>query len=137
VLRGAGLAGAGFVLSSILSLLTSIVIARLITPAQAGEFATAAAVVGLGTVASESGMMAAIVRWEGDIDAAASTAFVSTLASGILVAATITVASPLIGSIFHSHRIEALTLGLAWLLPITTATIVPDALLQRQMSFAS
>lgn len=135
VIRGAGLAGAGFALSRIITFGGYIAIAGLISPKEAGVFAAGSIVAGLGTLFVESGMLSAVIQWRGDVDEAASTAFAATLASGVALTALAAVTAPLVGMFFDSDRIGDIALGCSGFLLLRALQVVPDALLQRRFSF--
>lgn len=135
VVRGAGFAGIGFVLHQALTLLAYLVLARLATPSDFGEFAAAAIVVTTGLMFTDSGMLAALIHRKDRIDEAASTAVVATAIAGLLFSLLALALSPLIGIIFDSDRIAALSATLSGLLLLRSLPIVPEALLQRRFSF--
>ena len=60
-----------------------IVLARLATPEEFGQFAAASIVVNVGLLFTESGMLAALIHRRDRIEAAASTAVVSTALGGL------------------------------------------------------
>jgi O-antigen/teichoic acid export membrane protein len=135
VVRGAGLAAGGQALTSVLSLGSYFVLARLATPAAFGELAAGSIVVGIGLLVSESGMLGAIVQRQDRVDEAASTAFFATLLSGIGFALVAVLVAPLVGAFFHSGTITAVAAALSGTIVLRQLTIVPDALLQRRFSF--
>src|SRR4051812_19283039 len=103
--RGAGLTGIGFLLSRGITFASYLVIAQLIVPRDAGQLAAGTVLVGMGLVFAESGMLAALIHWNEDIDEAASTASVSTVVTGLLLMALGCAAAPLIGWFFHSSTV--------------------------------
>ena len=84
VLRGAGLGGLGYGASQALTLGIYIVLARLITPDEFGDFAAATVLIGFTLLVTETGMMSAIVQRRSRVEEAANTAFLATLASGVV-----------------------------------------------------
>jgi O-antigen/teichoic acid export membrane protein len=135
VVRGVGLAGFGFVSAQALTLGFFLVLARLATPADFGDYAAGSLLVGIGLLFTESGMLAALIHREDRIDEAASTATVSTFLSGILFTALALAASPLIGLAFDSSRVGDIAAASSGLLFVRALLIVPQALLQRRFSF--
>ena len=83
-------------------------LARLATPADFGQFAAATVVVGVGSLLGESGMMAALINRRDRIDEAASTAFFSLLAGGVLLSLGAVALAPLVGLYYHSSRSASL-----------------------------
>jgi O-antigen/teichoic acid export membrane protein len=135
VVRGAGLATAGQILTQAVSLGQYLALARLASPRDFGELAAGSVVVGVGALVSESGMAAAIVQRRDRVEEAASTAVVSTVAGGVLLTLLALAASPVVGFFFHSRRIGLVAAAMsAWIL-MRMVAIVPGALLQRRFSF--
>jgi O-antigen/teichoic acid export membrane protein len=134
-MRGAQLAGLGWVASQGLLFATYLVLARLISPGDFGRYAAGTLITGFGGLFAEGGMMAALISRRDGLDEAANSAFFSLLISGVLLTAGGLAISPLFGLFFHSGevaRIEAVLSG--WLF-LKCVTVVPDALLQRRFSF--
>lgn len=135
VARGAGIAGAGYLATQIVSLGTYVVLARLIEPVEFGQYAAASVVLGVGFLFTESGMLAALIHRRDRLEEAANTALISTLIGGALVSVLVAAASPLVGLLFQSDRIGDVTLAMSGLFLLRTVTVVPDALLERRLSF--
>lgn len=133
--RGASIAGAGFVLTRGLTLTTYLVVANLIVPRDSGQLAAAQVLLGFGFVFAESGMLSALIHWKGDVDRAASTATVSSLATGVLLSLLGLATAPLIGLFFQSSTIGWVAAASSGLMLLRSIQIVPDALLQRQFAF--
>jgi O-antigen/teichoic acid export membrane protein len=135
VVRGVGLAGAGYVLAQVLTLGFFVVLARLATPADFGDYAAGSLVVSIGLLFTESGMMAALTHRPDRIDEAASTATISTAVSGVVFSLLALAASPLIGLIFDSSRVTSVAAAVSGLLLLRSLMVVPESLLQRRFSF--
>lgn len=135
VVRGIGISGLGYVATQALTLVSFLVIARLVTPAEIGQVAAGTLLVSIGLLFTESGMLAALVHRRDRLDEAAATAVVSTFAAGLLFGLGALALSPLIGVIFDSGKIGSIAAATAGLLLLRTVTIVPTALLQRRFSF--
>ncbi len=133
--RGAGLAGAGFVLTRGLTFLTYLIVANLIAPSDAGQLAAAQVLLAFGFIFAESGMLAALLHWKGNIDEAASTATISTLATGVLLTLFGLATAPLVGTFFDSATIGWVAAASSGLMLLRAIQIVPDALLQRRFAF--
>ncbi len=134
--RGARLALFGWASAQGITFIAYIVLARLATPADFGEFAAATVVVGVGNLIAESGTMAALINRRDRIEEAASTAFFSLVAGGFLLTLGALTLAPLVGLFYHSSQIGVLSAALSASVLIRMLTIVPDALLQRRLSFA-
>jgi O-antigen/teichoic acid export membrane protein len=135
VVRGAGLAGFGFVAAQALTLVAYLVLARLASPSDFGDYAAGSLLVNIGLLFTESGMLAALIHREDRIDEAASTATVAAFGSGLLFSLLALAASPLIGLIFHSSRVGEIAAASSGMLLARSLLIVPQALLQRRFSF--
>jgi O-antigen/teichoic acid export membrane protein len=137
VVRGIGVAGLGFVITQMLNLAAYIILARLATPADFGEFAAGAILVNIAIllVGLESGILTAIVQRRDRLEEASSTAVLATLASGIGFSLLALALSPLIGAYFHSSEIGRVAAASSGLLFLRTITVVPLALLQRRFSY--
>lgn len=135
VVRGAGLAGIGYVLAQVITLGFYLALSRLATPADFGEFAAGALVVSTGLVFAESGMMAALIHRPDRIDEAASTAVVATVVGGLGLSLVALAFSPLLGHFFDNSRIGEIAAAMSGLLLLRSVMVVPEALLQRRFSF--
>lgn len=118
-----------------MTLLAYLVLARLAAPSEFGDFAAAAVIVNVGLLFTESGMLGALIQRESGIDAAASTATVATLISGLAFSLFALVISPLVGQAFDSSRIAELSAAMSGMLLLRSLRVVPEALLQRRLSF--
>ncbi|MDQ1741211.1 MAG: hypothetical protein QOE53_2863, partial [Pseudonocardiales bacterium] len=134
VLRGAGIAAAGHVLSQVLTLAAYLALARLISPADFGQFAAASILIAAGSLFTESGMLAALIHRRDRLEEAASTAFVATARAGIGFALLALALSPVVGSFFGSDRITTLSAAVSGILFVRALPVVPSALMQRRFS---
>ncbi|MGH2925294.1 MAG: lipopolysaccharide biosynthesis protein [Solirubrobacterales bacterium] len=135
VVRGVGLAGSGYALTQMITLATYLVLARLTAPLAFGQYAEAAVLVGIGLLFTESGMLAALIQRRDRIGEAANTALLATLASGIAVSLLALAVSPLIGSFFRSDTVGAVAAAISGQLFLRSATVVPNAMLERRLAF--
>jgi PST family polysaccharide transporter len=135
VVRGASFAAAGYVLAQALNLGFYIVLARLLSPEDFGEFAAATLLVGLSLMFTESGMAAAVIQRRDRLDEAASTATVATLISGVSFSLLALAASPLLGHFIPGDDITELAAASSGIVFLRTSGLISDALLQRRFSF--
>ena len=135
VVRGVSLAGTGYLLAQVLNLGFFVVLARLLKPADFGEFTAATVLISLSMLVTESGLASAVVQRRDRLEAAAATAVVATAISGITISLVALATAPLIGAFFHSSEITALAAASAGTIFLRTIATTPDALLQRQFSF--
>jgi O-antigen/teichoic acid export membrane protein/glycosyltransferase involved in cell wall biosynthesis len=134
VVRGAGIAALGHGGAQALTLLSYLVLARLISPAEFGEFAAASILLSAGTLLAESGMLSALIHRRDRLEEAASTAVVATIAGGIALGLLALLSAPLIGLYFDNSRITALAAAMSGVMVLRAVPVVPDALLQRRFS---
>jgi O-antigen/teichoic acid export membrane protein len=135
VARGVGLAGMGYALSQLLTLLAYILLAKLADPTDFGHFAAGTVVVGVGFVLGESGLLGALIQRRTDIEEALNSAFLATLAGGLVMTMLALATAPLIGLFFKNHEDEAVAAVMAGCMFLRVTAVVPDALLQRRFSF--
>jgi O-antigen/teichoic acid export membrane protein len=135
VKRGVSLSALGYIGAQALNLIVYMVLARLIAPADFGAYAAATALYGFATLATEGGMMAALIHRRDRIDEAASTATVSTILGGLGLSLVGLAVSPLLGLFFHDSEVTKVAAASAGLVLLGTVGIVPMALLQRRFSF--
>lgn len=135
VIRGAGLAGAGYFLAQALNLGFYLALARLADPSDFGEFAAASLVIGVSLLVTESGMMSALIHRRDRVEESANTALVATAIAGFAFSLVALALAPLQGVFFDSSTIAALAAALSGNIFIRTLSTVPDALLQRRFSF--
>lgn len=133
-MQGAGLTAVGYVGTQGATLAAYVVLARLATPTEFGTFAAAAILVTTGAFLTESGMTAALVQRRGEIDAAAATAVISTLAGGFLLTLLSLALAPVVGLFFRSSEIGELTAALSGVFFLNSAAVVPNALMRRGFS---
>jgi O-antigen/teichoic acid export membrane protein len=134
VVRGVGIAGSGYLATQVLTVAAYLVLARLITPTEMGQFA-AGSLVMVGALFAESGMLAALIHRSDRVEEAAATAVFATLAAGVAFALAALAAAPLIGLFFDSREIGLVAAALSGWILVRQAAVVPEALLQRRFSF--
>jgi len=135
VVRGVSLAGVGYVLTQAITFVSYLVLARLIEPRDFGHFTAGILVAGVGTLVGDTGMTAAVIRWQDDGEEVPNTALVSTVVSGVLLTLLALAAAPLMGLFFHSHEVELIAAVMSGWILLRMIEIVPQALLQRRLSF--
>jgi O-antigen/teichoic acid export membrane protein len=135
VARGGTLIGLGFVLSQAVSLVTFIVLARLAPPATFGAYAAASILLQTSTTFAGAGMQAAVIQRQDQIREAASTAFAANLVGGLCLAGLAAACAPLIALFFHSGEVGRAAAVLAGTILLTSASIVPGALVQRRLAY--
>jgi PST family polysaccharide transporter len=132
--RSASFTFLAYGLTQALTLGTYVVLARLTVPEVFGVFGAATILLATGEVFVESGMTAAVVQRRRDVEEAASTAFVATLAGGILLTLAALAGSVLVGLYFDSRQVGVVAAALSGTVAVNTLCVVPLALLQRRFS---
>ena len=135
VVRGVGVAGLGYAATQALTLITYVVLARLVTPVEFGQYTAASVILYFGFLFTESGMVAAVIQRRDRVEEAANTALFATLIGGLLFAGVALALAPLIGDFFRSDTVAALVAAFSGLLFLRTTTVAPDAMLERRLSF--
>ena len=135
VVRGVSLAAAGYLLAQALNLAFYVVLARLLSPTDFGEFAAATVLIGLTLLVTESGLTSAVVQRRDRVEEAASTAVFATIVSGVVFSFLALATAPLVGMFFDSDEVTALAAASAGTIFLRTISSTPNALLQRHFSF--
>jgi O-antigen/teichoic acid export membrane protein len=135
VLRGVSFAGAGYGASQILTFATYLVLAKLISPAAFGIFAAGSTVAGVGTMVGESGMLSALIHRRDGLDEAFNSAFLASIAGGLLLTLAGLATAPLVGLFFNSGTAGDVAAVMAGTMFLRLLALVPDARLQRRFSF--
>lgn len=117
--------------TQVISFFTTIVTARLLSPAVFGLVTLVLVVVTASKIFADAGTRAAIVQLEGPIDDVVTTAIVSTSVAGVIGSVIIALASPLLATFYDEPDILWISVALAGTLMLWASSVVPDALLQR------
>jgi O-antigen/teichoic acid export membrane protein len=133
--RGAVISAVVLVAMQLISLASTLVLARLLSPAEIGVYAAGTVLSGFLVMFAHSGLQSALVQREGNVEDAADTVFWATAATGVLMSMMALAAAPLVGMAFHSEQaahIAAITSGMLLMHALTN---VPDGLMQRRFNF--
>lgn len=133
--RGAIISAGALVFSQLVSLVQTLVLARILSPYEVGIFYSGTVLSSFLVTFSEGGLRTALVQREQGLERAANTVFWASLWAGVAWALLALAAAPLVGLVFHSSTagfIAAVTAGSILLHALTN---VPDALLQRRFDF--
>jgi O-antigen/teichoic acid export membrane protein len=135
IMRSSAWAVVGFGGTNLLSLVTTIVLARLLVPEDFGLVALTLALLAVAYLAQESGLGAALVVHRGELRPAAASVsiFSPIVASGLYLLAFL--AAPVLADIFDEPRLTSVLRVTALVLVIRGFSIMPLALLQRDMRF--
>jgi len=135
--RGAAISTGMLVFTQVVSLAQTLVLARLLSPAEVGWFAAGTVLSTFLLTFAEGGMSNALVQREDRLDDAAATVFWATLLTGIASGVVTVVSAPLMSRIFGSDIVGLITAVSAGTIVLHALTHVPDALLQRRFDFRS
>lgn len=113
------------------------VLARLLAPADFGVFALASILVQIATIVASAGFGNAIVREPAYSETFVNTVFWCVLGMSILAAALLIGAAPFYARLVGAEGTVPVIQWLAFLLPLTTLTTVPSALLTRNFQHKS
>jgi O-antigen/teichoic acid export membrane protein len=133
VRRGAKASAAILVFTQVVSFVQTLVLARLLAPAEVGLFAAGTVLSGLLVTLSEGGLRNALIQREHDVAVAAETVFWASLGSSVIWAAATAASAPLVSWIFEDPNAGLITLLTAGTIVMHALTYVPDALMQRRL----
>ena len=133
IMRSSAFAIVGFGGTNVLSLVTTIVLARLLTPADFGLVALTVSLLAFTHLVQESGLGAALVVHRGDLERAAASAalFTPVVGPGLYVVSF--AAAPVLANLFREPELTNVFRVAALILPLRGLAIVPLALLEREM----
>lgn len=118
-----------------LKVLVLVLLTRLLTPADFGLVSAGLVVVGVSLNFSQLGLGPAVVQRSALEPRHLSTAFVASTSFGILMAALVWEAAPLIARFFRMEHLVPVVRALGLLFPIAGIATVPESLLQRELRF--
>jgi PST family polysaccharide transporter len=133
--RGATISAFTLVLVQVTSLVTTLALARLLSPEEIGIYAAGTVLTGFLVMFAEGGLRGALIQRQTEVEDAADTVFWATAATGVAMSLTALAAAPLVAWFFSSAlagEIAAVTSGMLLMQALTN---VPDGLLQRQFNF--
>jgi O-antigen/teichoic acid export membrane protein len=119
----------------LLSMVSTMILARLLTPRDFGLVAMVTTVTGFLGVFKDAGLSIATVQRERITHAQVSNLFWINIAVSAVTALTLATAAPVIARFYHTPRLVGITLFLSLIFLISGSTIQHQALLKRQMRF--
>ncbi len=134
-IRAIGHLGLGGAFGKIISLATTLVLARLLSPADYGLMAIAMVVVGFISFFNEVGIGSAIVQKAKLTTSEVNGCFVIALAASTLLAAATMLASGLIADFFGNAQLQPMLAVLASTFILGALGTVPLAFLRKEMHF--
>jgi teichuronic acid exporter len=124
--RGAG---------QIVSFLTVLLVARLLSPGDYGLMALAGVWTGMVTLLSEMGLGAAIIQFRDVDDTELNACFWLTMGAATIGYAGVYGAAPAIGAWFSAPALADVMRAIGLTLPLTAMRVVPDSLLRKRLAF--
>jgi O-antigen/teichoic acid export membrane protein len=112
-----------------------VLLTRLLTPSDFGVVSAAMVFITFSLNFSQLGMGPALVQRPVLQARHITTAFLASTGLGILVAAVVWAAAPLIARFFHMDQLVAVVRALAFVFPIAGLSVVSESLLQRELRF--
>jgi PST family polysaccharide transporter len=137
IMRSSAWGFLGFGGVNILSLVTTIVLARLLLPEDFGLFALALSLLAVAQITQESGLGAALIVNRGDLRTAAASVAVVAPVIALALYALVFAAAPLLADVFREPHLEDVLRVTALVLVLRGFSIMPVALLEREMRFRS
>lgn len=132
--RGALWQGLAFALGKAIVLVTTVVLARLLSPEEYGLVALALVLMAYAETVADAGVAQALVYLPRTREVARAALLISVVVGGLLTAAAI-LSAPLIAGFFDRPDVAPLVKLLAVSLLATSLAAVPEALLRRELRF--
>jgi O-antigen/teichoic acid export membrane protein len=120
----------------VISMVSTIVLARLLSVNDFGIVGLAMIVTGTANLISGLGMPAAVIHSQEDRRSVAYHAFVITVLSGLVLLAVIYFNAEALASLLNDQDVIPVLRWLAFLLPLGTLSMIPEALLNKDQHFA-
>ena len=133
--RGAAISTGTLVFTQLVTLAQTLVLARLLSPAEVGWFAAGTVLSTFLLTFAEGGMSNALVQRDGRLHDATVTVFWVTLLTGVGWAVITVACAPLMSHFFKSDIVGLITAVSAGTIVLHALTYVPDALMQRRFDF--
>jgi O-antigen/teichoic acid export membrane protein len=134
IAKVAAASAAAQIVGEVVSLLQTIVLARLLGPTVVGIFAAGTVLTTFLANFAEGGMRAGLVHRESKLDDAAETVFRGTIVTGLIMSLGALAAAPLIGYVFDSRTAGLVAATSSGALLLYSLMNVPEAMLQRQFN---
>lgn len=123
-------------MAQIISFASALILIHWVSKTDVGIVAIGTLLATIGTMFTDSGMRAALIQRPDRVQEAANTALIATATGGLIFAILALAAAPIIGRfVDHGDTVTQVAYASAGLLIIHAATIVPDALMQREFAF--
>jgi lipopolysaccharide exporter len=135
IVRGSAWLALSYGGGQLVSLVSTAVLAHFLAPAEFGLVALASVVIVAVTTLQESGLGLAMIHKRDDVERAAGTVLVFSLAMGTALALGAVVAAPLVADAFRQPGLTDVLRILSVLLVARGAGLVPGVLIERELRF--
>jgi len=135
-LRGGAFTFAGQVVKFVLSTGSTMILARILSPADYGLVGMVTSVTALVQLLKDGGLDVATIQRERVTHQEVSNLFWANVVLGVILMLALTALSPLISFLFHDKRLIWITIAHASMLIFSGLAIQHQALIRRKMSFA-
>ena len=115
----------------------TVVLARLLAPADFGLLAILLVFTSVGALLTDAGFGVALIQRRASTPDDETTVFCTTLCTSLLAATGMWFAAPGIAAFYDMPSLVPMARAIAWVLPLGAIGAVPDALLTRQLLFRS
>jgi len=121
----------------ILRTVSTVVLARLLTPDDFGLVAMVTAITGMAVIFQDMGLSLAAIQSKELTQSQSSSLFWINVAMGAIICALIVLIAPLIGYFYNDERVTAITMAMASTFVIEGLAVQHCALLKRQLRFSA
>lgn len=135
--RGVAWLGGGQLIRQVIGLLTTAVLARLLTPDDFGLFGMSYMAAELAQLLTAFGFGAAIVQRQVESPSILTSAFWANILLGLVIAGVLVACGPLLALYFRRDEVAHLMWPLALNMVVAAAVVVPQAILTQRMHFVS
>ncbi len=132
--RVAAASAAGLVVGELITLVQTVALARLLSPAEVGLYVAGGVLTAFIGDFTEGGLRSGLVHRDHDLEDATATTFWVTLGTGALMTLLALAAAPVIGHVFGDRTAGLVAAALSGGVLLNALTNVPEALLQRDFS---
>ena len=133
--RGSVALGSSTIGLRVFSIVTSIILARLLTPADFGQVALAQVFLSIVVIFSTLGLPAAVIQTPTDKDRAAFSSLAIALSMSAVLCATIVIASPWLAFLLGDPGVVPILQWLSVVVLLGAAARIPEALIQKELMF--
>lgn len=120
---------------AVLQVVVVVVLARLLQPTDFGVVSAALVVIGFSAIFSEIGLGPALVQRPQLETRHLQAAFSTSFLFGLVLASIISFGAPLAADFLRIPQVAPVLRALAWLFPLNSLAVVPEALMRRQLRF--